>query len=67
MLGLIELSIFPSNFNKWYFKQPLQMLIKLESHLRQSCLPNLTCVTHAKESDTLILASSTEAFGRERQ
>lgn len=66
-LGLIELSTFPSTFNKWYFKQLLQMLIKLESHSRQSSLPNLTCVTQAKESDSLILASSTEAFGRDRQ
>lgn len=29
--------------------------------------PNLTCVTQAKESNSLILASSTEAFGRDRQ
>lgn len=43
------------------------MLIKLESHSRQSNLLNLTCVTQAKKYDSLILASSTEVFERERQ
>lgn len=43
------------------------MLIKLESQSRQSSLLNLTCVTQAKESDSLTLVSSTEVFGRDRQ
>lgn len=41
------------------------MLIKLEYHSRQSSLLNLTRVAQAKESDSLILASSTEVFGRQ--
>lgn len=43
------------------------MLIKLESQPTQSNLLNLTCITQAKKYDSLILASSTKVFGRDRQ
>ena len=39
------------------------MLIKPESHSRQSSQLNLICVTQAKEPDSLILASSTTYLG----